>query len=259
MTTANADKRVAVLVDTTKCMGCRACQVACKQWNQLKATKTEFTGSYENPKHLSGDTWTIVRFIESNNGGPKWRFRKQQCMHCEDASCITVCPTGAAHKLDNGIVVIDQKICAGCKYCIEACPFQTPKASEDGTAIKCRPCFDRVGNGMQPACVKACATGAPSFGPREKLLAEAKERAAKIPNGRIYGETELGGLGWIYVLDRDPAAMGLPVDPKAATKGIFGKWFAGVIPGVAILGGLAWLFTRRSAVAAKAPAKKKKA
>lgn len=257
MKTTDDRNRVAVLVDTTRCMGCRACQVACKQWNQLKATKTEFTGTYENPKHLSGETWTRVRFFESTNGDPWWRFRKQQCLHCEEASCVTVCPTGAAQKRANGIVIIDQSICAGCKYCIEACPFQMPKPSGAGTAIKCRFCYDRVENGLAPACVKACATGALSFGKRDELLAEAKERAAKIPNGRIYGETELGGLGWIYLLDRSPEEMGLPVDPKAATKGILAKWLAGVIPGVAVLGGLAWLFKRRSAVGAKASPEKK--
>ena len=257
MRTVTDDKRVAVLVDTTRCMGCRGCQVACKQWNQLKAVKTEFTGTYENPPHLSGDTWTIMRFVESNNGGPKWRFRKQQCMHCADASCVTVCPTGAALKRDNGIVIIDQTICAGCKYCIEACPYQTPKATETGMAIKCRFCYDRVENGLQPACVKACATGALKFGSREAMLAEAKSRAAKIPGGRIYGESELAGLGWIYVLDRSAEEMGLPVDPKPATKGIIGKWLAGIVPGVAVLGGLAWLFKRRSAVAAQASTEKK--
>ena len=258
MKTTDDRNKVAVLVDTTRCMGCRACQVACKQWNQLKAVKTEFTGSYENPKHLSGDTWTIVRFIESNNGGPKWRFRKQQCMHCEDASCVTVCPTGAAQKRPNGIVTIDQKLCAGCKYCVEACPFQTPKVSGAGTAIKCRFCYDRVENGLQPACVKACATGALYFGTRDKVLAEAKKRAAATPNAKLYGDTQLDGLAWIYLFDRSFEDMGVPVDPKPATRGILGKWVAGVIPGLAILGGLAWLFKRRTAVAEASGKKKSK-
>jgi formate dehydrogenase iron-sulfur subunit len=256
MKTTDDRNRVAVLVDTTRCMGCRGCQVACKQWNQLKAVETEFTGSYENPKHLSGDTWTIVRFIESNNGGPKWRFRKQQCLHCEDASCVTVCPTGAANKTGKGLVVIDQSICTGCKYCVEACPFQTPQYKEEsGTAIKCRFCWDRLAGGLGPACVKACPSGALSFGARDEILAEAKRRQRAKPGSQIWGETQLGGLGWIYLLDRSPEEMGLPVDPKAATKGIFGKWFAGVLPGVAILGGLAWLFKRRSSRGAQAAGK----
>ena len=164
------EKRVSVLVDTTRCIGCRACQVACKQWNQLRATKTVFTGSYENPKHLSADTWTIVRFHEFDDK-PTWRFNKQQCYHCDDASFVTVCPTGAAQKRDNGIVFIDQSICAGCKYCIEACPFQTPQPGHSGAAIKCRFCMDRVENGLPPACVKSCPSDALFFGSRREVLA----------------------------------------------------------------------------------------
>ena len=242
--------RIAALVDTTLCMGCRGCQVACKQWNQLKAVKTHFRGTYENPPSLSGQTWTRIRFFESDNGSPWWRFAKQQCLHCEEASCVNVCPTGAARKLDNGIVVIEQSLCTGCKYCIEACPFQTPKFNEKtGTAIKCRFCYDRVANGIDPACVKACPTGALYFGTRGKVVAEAKRRQGSRPGSTIYGLDELGGLGWIYLLDRDSEVMGLPKDPKAATAGIFGKWLAGVVPGLAILGGLGWLFKRRTALA----------
>jgi formate dehydrogenase iron-sulfur subunit len=110
---------------------------------------------------------------------------------------------------------------------------------------------------MKPACVKACPTGALAYGPREVLLDEAKARAAE-KKLTLYGEKELGGLGWLYLLDVEPAAVGLPVDPRLPTRGIFGKWFAGVLPGLAILGGLGWLFGRREAVAA-AKAKKKKA
>jgi formate dehydrogenase iron-sulfur subunit len=241
------DTRISALVDTTRCVGCRACQVACKQWNELPATKTEFTGSYENPKHSSGETWTIVRFREFADN-PMWRFRKEQCFHCNDASCVTVCPTGAAQKRDNGIVFIDQKLCAGCKYCMEACPFQTPKTSDRGTAIKCRFCLDRVENGLVPACIKACPTGALFYGTRTTVLAELEKRRAGKQGLYTYGEKELGGLGWIYLMDRPPAEMGLIVDPQPATRGIVGKWLSGVIPGLAVLGGLAWLFKRKSSL-----------
>ena len=256
--TASANGRVGVLVDITRCMGCRGCQVACKQWNQLPAEKTEFGGTYENPPSLSADTWTKIQFFESSNGRQEWRFRKQQCFHCDQASCVTVCPTGAARKTEKGIVIIDQSICTGCKYCVEACPFQTPKFSErSGTAIKCRFCWDRVANGLGPACVKACPTGALFFGRRDEVLREANARAKKVKGATIYGETELGGLGWIYLIDREPEKVGMISDPQPATKGIFGKWLAGVIPGVAILGGLGWLFKRRKAVAEKPAAEKK--
>jgi formate dehydrogenase iron-sulfur subunit len=236
-------------------MGCRGCQVACKQWNQLPATKTEFTGSYENPKHLSGETWTIVRFHEFD-GPPVWRFNKQQCYHCENPSCVTVCPTGAAQKLDNGVVIIRQDICAGCKYCIEACPFQTPHANSRGTAIKCRFCIDRIANGLVPACVKACPSGALFFGTRREVKVEIDKRRRANPDLKLWGDTQMGGLGWMYLLDRTPEQMGLLSDPKPATKGIVGKWLAGVIPGLAILGGLGWLFKRRSQVVDRAAEKK---
>jgi formate dehydrogenase iron-sulfur subunit len=161
MIETSAAARVGVLVDMTRCMGCRGCQVACKQWNQLPYEETKFRGTYENPPALSPKTWTKIQFFESSKGKQEWRFRKQQCFHCDDASCITVCPTGAAHKAEGGLVIIDQSICTGCKYCAEACPFQTPKFNEEsGTAVKCRFCFDRVANGLGPACVKACPTGA---------------------------------------------------------------------------------------------------
>jgi len=254
--TAIAKDRVGVLVDITRCMGCRGCQVACKQWNQLPAEKTEFGGTYENPPSLSADTWTKIQFFESSNGKQEWRFRKQQCFHCEQASCVTVCPTGAARKTDKGLVIIDQSLCTGCKYCVEACPFQVPKFSEkSGTAIKCRFCWDRVANGLEPACVKACATGALKFGRRDLLLKEAEDRAAKA-GLTIYGKDELGGLGWIYLIDRKPDEVGMICNPKPATKGIFGKWLAGVIPGVAILTGLGWLFKRRKAVTGPVAEKK---
>ena len=241
------------LVDTTRCMGCRACQVACKQWNQLKAVETSFGGTYENPPSLSARTWTKIQFFESPNGGPKWRFRKQQCLHCENASCVAVCPTGAAQKRENGIVVIEQSICAGCKYCIEVCPFGTPQFDEEsGTVIKCRFCHDRVENGLEPACVKACPTGALYFGTRRQVVAEADRRKRARPGSTIYGLEQLGGLNWIYLLDCKPEEveeLGLPRDPKLPTARIHLKWLAGVIPGLAILGGLAWLFRRKTKLA----------
>ena len=147
-------------------MGCRGCQVACKQWNQLPAEKTRFDGNYQNPKHLSGKTWTLVNFIEPNDydQNPRWLFRKQSCFHCAEATCVSVCPTGAAKKRDDGIVFIDQGICAGCKYCVETCPFGTPQFDrKTGTVKKCRMCLDRVGNGLKPACATACPTGALAF------------------------------------------------------------------------------------------------
>jgi len=235
--------RMAMLIDVDKCMGCRGCQVACKQWNQLPAMKTEFTGTYQNPLNLSARTWTLVTFNEMDggpDGAPKWLFRKSQCMHCGEAACLQVCPTGAIKRNEKGIVHIDQNICTGCKYCVETCPFGTPHPNHDtGTAMKCRMCLDRVSNGMKPACVTACPTGALQFGDRDGMLSLARVRARKLEsqgyNPRIYGENELGGLGALYILPEKASFYGLPEDPKLPHARIFNKWLLGIIPGLAIL------------------------
>ncbi len=238
---------VAMLIDVSKCMGCRGCQVACKQWNQLPAEKTKFTGTYQNPPRLSAQTWTLVTFNEvpgtTPNEPPKWLFRKSQCLHCSDATCLQVCPTGAIKRRDNGIVYIDQSMCTGCKYCVETCPFGTPHPDPvSGTARKCWMCSDRVSNGLKPACVTACPTGALDFGPRQAMLSIARERkellAAEGYTPRIYGETELGGLGAIYLLPEQASLYGLPEDPRLPTQRIFLKWLMGIIPGLAILYGM---------------------
>lgn len=248
--------RVAMLIDVTKCMGCRGCQVACKQWNQLPAEKTKFTGTYQNPPRLSGQTWTLVQFIEpEDERGVRWLFRKQQCLHCDDATCLNVCPTGAI-KREDGVVYIDQDVCTGCKYCVETCPFGTPHPDPDtGTAMKCRMCIDRVTNSLKPACVTACPTGALSFGPREDMVALGRNRLAGLlktnPEARLYGETELGGLGAMYVLPEKASVFGLPEDPKLPTTRIFLKWLLGVVPGLAILGAM-WRYLRKDAPEAKA-------
>ena len=236
-----ADERMAMLIDVSKCMGCRGCQVACKQWNQLPAEKTKFTGSYQNPPRLSGKTWTLVTFNEPEDGSVRWLFRKQQCLHCEEATCQMVCPTGAIKKSSQGIVYIDQDMCAGCKYCVETCPFKTPHPNhESGTAKKCWMCMDRVTNGLHPACVTACPTGTLAFGPRKDMLALARERKQALvvqgyASARIYGETELGGLGAMYVLPEKASLYGLPEHPGLPIRGIAWRWVLGIIPGLAVL------------------------
>jgi formate dehydrogenase beta subunit len=264
-----AAEHVGMLIDTTKCMGCRGCQVACKQWNQLPATKTKFGGTYQNPPKLSATTWTMVHFVEPAmvknkgdvaaqrrdfNGNPEWLFRKQQCFHCDDPACVTACPTGALRKQDNGIVMINQESCAGCKYCIEACPFETPHPDHNtGTARKCWMCLDRVKNGLQPACATACPTGAVQFGTRAAMLSKAKARVEKLrAEGKdpyIYGEKELGGLGVLTILgSNEPELYDLPRDPKHPTDKIFIRWVLGLIPGIALLLGM-WNYFKKPAAA----------
>ncbi len=255
--------QVGMLIDVSKCMGCRGCQVACKQWNQLPATKTKFSGTYQNPPKLSGTTWTLVNFIEPAksrtefDGDPQWLFRKQQCLHCADPACVKACPTGALTKLDNGIVYINQAVCAGCKYCVEVCPFQTPKADhKTGTARKCWMCLDRVLNGLQPACATACPTGAVVFGDRKAMLSKAKKRVVDLKkqypksDPYIYGEKELGGLGVLYLLpENDPELFNLPKDPKQPTDKIFFRWLLGLIPGFLLFAGI-WAFFKKDKTAA---------
>jgi formate dehydrogenase iron-sulfur subunit len=235
-----------MLIDVSKCMACRACQVACKQWNQLPAEKTHFTGSYQNPPNLSGKTWTLISFTEPEEGETRWLFRKLQCLHCTQASCVLVCPTGAAIRRDDGVVVIDQAACTGCKACVESCPFNTPKYDpETGTARKCTFCLDRVENGLEPACAKVCPTGAITYGEREEMLQLAKKRqsvlAAENPAAgapRIYGEKELGGLGVIYLLPEEASIYELPDRPQVPTARVIFKWLMGIIPGAIVLYGL---------------------
>lgn len=223
----------AILVDTTKCTACRACQVACKQWNQNKAEKTTNRGSYENPPSLGAYTWMRILFNEYyEDGKMSWLFTKHQCMHCEDAACVAVCPPKATTQrevaLKDGAVLksvaTNPNTCIGCNYCRVACPFDVPGYGEQKKGVfRCTLCVDRVTNAVPkfdvPACVKVCPTGTLGFGNRSELLARAKLRVDYLkksgyPDAHVYGETELDGLHYIYVLTREPAAYGLPNKPS---------------------------------------------
>jgi formate dehydrogenase iron-sulfur subunit len=235
------------LIDTSKCMGCRACQVACKQWNELPAVETEQRGTYENPPELSGNTWIKVEFIERPG---EWLFRAHTCMHCTDASCEQVCPTGAiSHQGE--VVIIDQDWCIGCGYCVQACPFGVPHRDEHtGTARKCTFCIDRLTNGYEPACAKACPAGAIQFGERADLIEAAHIRVQTLrvdghPNACVYGESELGGLHTIYILTDRPSVYDLPEAPQLATSQLAFKWLSGVITASVLAAVPFWLLFRR--------------
>lgn len=247
------------LVDVTKCIGCRSCQAACKNWNQLPAVETEFTGSYENPADLSSDTWCRVRFNEhTDNGEVKWYFSFYSCMHCTEAACMNICPAEAISRTSLGTVKIDQEICQGCGGCAGVCPFSVPRVG-NGAAWKCTSCFDRISNGLGTACSKACPTGAISFGDADDKIAEAEARVADLQgkghsNAQVYGKEELGGLGVVYVLADSPDKYGLPVDPQVALSSYyFWKVALGPVKTVATVGLAAgalagWLKIRKEEV-----------
>jgi len=214
--------KVAMLNDSTKCMACRGCQTACKQWNNLPAQPTRFTGSYENPPSLSPVTWTRIMFREhENEGKTRWLFTKMHCMHCQDAPCVDVCPSGAMHKTDRGTVKVDAQKCISCNYCVANCPFLVAQYDKSmGVARKCTFCYDRVTHGMQPACAATCPTEAIVFGERGEIVRKAQERvrelkARGVRGARVYGLDEMGGMGMIHVLADRPSACGLPDEPQA--------------------------------------------
>ena len=198
-----------LLIDTTKCIGCRGCQVACKQSNDLAAEATGFRAIRTNPPDLTAHTWSLVEFYEVPKSRMRlaWRFVKRQCMHCLEPACVSVCPVAALQKTAEGPVIYNAKRCIGCRYCMTACPFNVPKYEWDSAAPlvqKCEMCATRLVDGEQPACAKACPTGAAKFGQRAALLAEAHNRIAAQPThyiNHVYGEQEVGGTGILYLAE----------------------------------------------------------
>jgi len=207
------------LCDLSKCYGCRACQVACKQWNQLEATQTRNSGSYQNPPDLQPNNWAVIQYqeVSDDNGGVKWLFRKQSCMHCTDAACVTVCPSGALYYTKYGTVGVHNDKCIGCKECVSVCPFGVPQydAATD-KVYKCDMCLSRIENDMEPACVKACPTGALQFGDKAEMLEAAYRRVEALGgDASVYGDKFVGGMHMIYVLPEKVSVYeGLPEHPR---------------------------------------------
>jgi formate dehydrogenase iron-sulfur subunit len=218
--------QVAKLIDTTKCIGCKACQVACMEWNDLRDDIGTCTGHYDNPKDLSESSWTLMRFFEYENpkGDLEWLIRKDGCMHCEDPGCLKACPSpGAIVQYANGIVDFQEENCIGCGYCVAGCPFDVPRISKkDRKAYKCTLCSDRVAVGLEPACVKTCPTGAIVFGTKEDMKQHAEERIEDLKSrgfdqAGLYDPAGVGGTHVMYVLhhaDQPSLYSGLPDKPK---------------------------------------------
>ena len=210
--TVNQAARKGFLVDTSRCIGCRSCQVACKQWNKLDADTTKNQGTFENPRDLTPALFNRIRFVEKadDKGGMSWQFLNERCMHCGDAGCMKVCPSpGALYRTKDGVVAYNKEKCISCKYCVSACPFNIPRYDTDDKVSKCHLCLDRIGGGMTPACAKACPTETLKYGNRNQLIASAT--AAKKT---LYGEKDLNGLGVVYALEGPPEQYGLPKNPS---------------------------------------------
>jgi formate dehydrogenase iron-sulfur subunit len=215
---------VAKLIDTTLCIGCKACEVACQEWNDQEFTLGTFDGSYQTMPDLAPNFWNLIKFNEvERNGRMSWLMAKYQCMHCADPGCLRACPApGAIVQLKNGIVDIIQENCIGCGYCVTGCPFDVPRLSpETKKAYKCSLCSDRTAVGLAPACIKTCPTNCLTFGERGELLRQAESRAAGLRavghgDAGVYDPEGVGGANVIYVLKEAsrPEDYGLPRDPK---------------------------------------------
>lgn len=220
---------VAKLIDISKCIGCKACQVACMQWNDLQGEIGHNHGDYQNPRDLNDTTWTLMRFyeVEPEPDRLEWLIRKDGCMHCADPGCLAACPApGAIVRYSNGIVDFHQEHCIGCGYCITGCPFDIPRLSKkDEKAYKCTLCSDRVAVGLAPACVKTCPTGAITFGGKAEMIRHAETRVADLRErgfvkAGLYDPPGVGGTHVMYVLqhaDKPTLYAGLPEDPQIST------------------------------------------
>jgi len=215
---------IAKLIDVSTCIGCKACQAACMEWNDIRDEVGSNSGHYDNPHNLTAASWTVMRFAEVEEAGKlEWLIRKDGCMHCADPGCLKACPApGAIVQYANGIVDFHEENCIGCGYCITGCPFDIPRMSQkDGKAYKCTLCSDRVAVGQAPACIKACPTGALQFGSKAQMKDYAAERIADLKErgyaqAGLYDPPGVGGTHVMYVLhhaDRPELYRQLPADP----------------------------------------------
>ena len=259
-----AKERMGFFTDTSVCIGCKACEVACKEWNLVPDDGMVWTGeSYDNTSTLGANSWRHVAFIEQDKplhgdgdgevDALRWLMSSDVCKHCTHAACLDVCPTGSLFRTEYGTVVVQEDVCNGCGYCVPACPFgvldrrhiarhsgdpppeilglQLGK-NEDGRVWKCTLCYDRLKGGHEPACAKACPTDSIQFGPLDELRERASKRLEKLQaeewNGaRLYGEDPddgVGGFGAFFLLLDEPEVYGLPPDPVVTTSHLAEMW-----------------------------------
>ncbi|MCW5679807.1 MAG: formate dehydrogenase subunit beta [Xanthobacteraceae bacterium] len=245
---ATRQTEVAKLIDVSKCIGCKACQVACLEWNNLTEEVGVNVGVYDNPHDLTPNTWTLMRYTEYENpesGNLEWLIRKDGCMHCEDPGCLKACPApGAIVQYSNGIVDFVKANCIGCGYCIKGCPFNIPRISKvDNKAYKCTLCSDRVAVGQGPACQKACPTQAIVFGTKDEMKKWAEKRITDLKsrgfkNAGLYDPPGVQGTHVMYVLqhaDKPSIYAGLADNPRISP--IVELWKGGTkYAGLALIG-----------------------
>jgi formate dehydrogenase iron-sulfur subunit len=272
-----AKPRVGFFTDTSVCIGCKACEVACKEWNLVPEDGLVFTGeSYDNTSALGANTWRHVAFVEQRRplhergedlGEPlRWLMASDVCKHCTHAACLDVCPTGALFRTEFGTVVVQEDVCNGCGYCVPACPFgvidkrelptdepnrngDVPRplgSSKDGRMWKCTLCYDRLKGGQEPACAAACPTKSIQFGPLDELRERAGARLDKLEHegwhgAQLYGhdpDDGVGGFGAFFLLLDDPEVYGLPPDPVVTTKHLPGMWRTALLAAGALAAGM---------------------
>jgi formate dehydrogenase iron-sulfur subunit len=258
---ASHPPRMGFFTDTSVCIGCKACEVACKEWNSIPDDGYVLTGmSYDNTESLGASTWRHVAFVEksastsvdlgmpglgpdpaegqdqeaeSGESGVRWLMSSDVCKHCTHAACLDVCPTGSLFRTEYGTVVVQEDICNGCGYCVPACPYGViDLREEDGRAFKCTLCYDRLKEGQTPACAQACPTESIQFGELDELRERADRRLAELREqgvdaARLYGrdpEDGVGGDGAFFLLLDEPEVYGLPPDPVVTTRDLVSIW-----------------------------------
>jgi formate dehydrogenase iron-sulfur subunit len=242
---------VSKYIDTSTCIGCKACEVACQEWNDLPSVKTQQTGTYQTLPTLHAEFWNLIKFNEVDvEGNFAWLMRKDQCMHCAEPGCLRACPApGAIVQYSNGIVDVNPEQCIGCGLCETGCPFDVPRFSaRSGKMSKCTLCVDRTAVGLEPACVKACPTGCLHFGTKEAMVSLGNERVAQLKadgfaNAGLYDPPGVGGTGVVTVLKYadKPELYGLPANPTVpATVQVSKNWLRplGLLSMGAVLVGL---------------------
>jgi formate dehydrogenase iron-sulfur subunit len=277
--------RKGFFTDTSLCIGCKACEVACKEWNHVPqdGALQMLGSSYDNTGSLGASTWRHVAFIEQRKplrtlpvrdaaapsrpvepgAGPqdfRWLMSSDVCKHCTRAACLDVCPTGALMRTEFGTVVVQEDICNGCGYCVPACPFGVIERREGdrtvhnaGVAQKCTLCYDRLGAGMEPACAKACPTESIQFGDLDELRGRAQERLGAlhrdgVGDARLYledGGDGIGGAGAFFLLLDEPEVYGLPPDPVVTTAALPAMWRRAALAAGTLLAGAALAFAER--------------